>query len=29
MNKNKKPFIGLHILGEIQTKEIKKLKSLS
>lgn len=29
MNKNKKPFMGLHILGEIQTKEIKKLKSLS
>lgn len=29
MNKNKKPFTGLHILGKIQTKEIKKLKSLS
>lgn len=29
MNKNKKPFTGLHILGEIQTREIKKLKSLS
>ena len=29
MNKNKKPFTGLHILGEIQTKEIKKLISLN
>lgn len=29
MDKDKKPFTGLHILGEIQTKEIKKLKSLS
>lgn len=26
--KNKRPFTGLHILGEIQTKEIEKLKSL-
>jgi len=29
MNKNKKPFTGLHILGEIQTREIKKIESLN
>ncbi len=26
--KNKKPITGLHILGEVHTKEIKKLNSL-
>ncbi len=29
MKKDKKPFIGLHILGEIKTKEVEKLKSLN
>lgn len=30
MNKSKKkPFTGLHILGEITTKEVEKLKSLN
>jgi S-adenosylmethionine decarboxylase len=29
MNKNKKPFTGLHILGEITTNKVKRLKSLS
>ena len=29
MNKSKKPFTGLHILGEITTNEVEKLKSLS
>lgn len=29
MNKNKKPFTGLHILGEITTREVKKLKFLN
>jgi len=28
MNRKKKPFTGLHILGEITTEEIKKLESL-
>jgi len=28
MNKNKKPFTGLHILGEITTNKVEKLKSL-
>lgn len=27
MNKNTKPFTGLHILGEITTREVEKLKS--
>ncbi len=29
MNKSKKPFTGLHVLGEITTNEVKKLKSFS
>lgn len=29
MNKNNKSFTGLHILGEIQTNEIERLKSLN
>jgi len=29
MNKTKKPFTGLNILGEITTNKGKKLKSLS
>lgn len=29
MNKNTKPFTGLHILGEITTKEDELLKSLT
>lgn len=29
MNKNTKPFTGLHILGEITTKEVERLKSLT
>jgi len=29
MDKRKKPFTGLHILGEITTNEVEKLKSLS
>lgn len=29
MKKNKKPFTGLHVLGEITTKETEKLKSLN
>ena len=29
MNKSKKPFTGLHVLGEIITNEVEKLKSLN
>ncbi len=29
MNRSNKPFTGLHILGEITTKEIGRLKSLN
>lgn len=29
MNNKKKPFTGLHILGEITTKEVENLKSLT
>uniref|UniRef100_A0A7V3J9X6 Adenosylmethionine decarboxylase n=1 Tax=candidate division CPR3 bacterium TaxID=2268181 RepID=A0A7V3J9X6_UNCC3 len=29
MNKSKKPFTGLHVLGEITTDEVEKLKSLN
>lgn len=29
MDNKKKPFTGLHILGEIKTSEIKKLQSLT
>jgi len=29
MNKSKKPFTGLHVLGEITTNEVEKLKSLN
>lgn len=29
MNNKKKPFTGLHILGEIKTEKIEKLKSLT
>lgn len=29
MNQNKKPFTGLHILSEITTNEVEKLKSLN
>lgn len=29
MNRTSKPFIGLHVLGEITTKEANKLKSLN
>lgn len=29
MSKNKKPFTGLHILGEITSNRVRKLKSLS
>jgi len=29
MNKNKKPFTGLHILGEITTNKVEKLRSLT
>ncbi len=29
MNKGKKPFTGLHVLGEITTNEVEKLRSLN
>lgn len=29
MNKSNKPFTGLHVLGEITTKEVERLKSLN
>lgn len=29
MNRSNKPFTGLHVLGEITTKEVKRLKSLN